>query len=320
MRYSIVITCYNQREFIEDAVESALSQRSSIREVIVVDDGSKDGSMDILKRYEKSIRLLGLPENRGAIEARNRGAALACGEYIVFLDGDDLFVPWALDVYEKLVEERRPALIASNVRYFGGPVPAFGPDDMPERLEFVEYETLMAKDRPHGWYTCGLVISRQAFQDAGGWTPGIFYLDDLDMAAKLGYCGKSILIYSPFTALYRMHAGNTVHFVPPFLRSARLIIDRERAGLYPGGHRKRFERYAFHGGMVFFWTRRALKQGLYRGAIDLAVCGWPMLLANALRKSIIALKGRRRMEVSQLSRQRPVSYHSSVRDERTLTP
>lgn len=300
MRFSIVITCYNQREFIEDAVESALLQRSSIREVIVVDDGSKDGSTDILGRYQNSIRLLGLGANRGAIEARNRGAGLAGGEYIIFLDGDDLFVPWALDVYEQLVTQRRPAVIVSGVRYFEGPVPAFGPGDRPEKLEFVEYETLMAKDRPHGWYTCALVISRQAFQDAGGWTPGIFHLDDLDMAAKLGYCGKSILVYSPFTALYRMHAGNTVHFVPPFLRSARLIVDRERAGLYPGGRRKKFERYAFHGGMVFFWTRRALKEGLYRGALELAVQGWPMTLAAVLSKSIIAIKGRRRMEVIRM--------------------
>ncbi len=303
--YSIVITCYNQREFIADAVESALSQKSSIREVIVVDDGSKDGSTDILKRYENSVRLLELPANRGAIEARNRGAALASGEYLVFLDGDDLFVPWSLDVYEQLVTMRRPAVIVSGVRYFHGPVPVFGPGDRPGRLEFVEYESLMAKDRPHGWYTCALVISRRVFQDVGGWTPGLFHLDDLDMAAKLGYCGKSIVVYSPFTALYRMHAGNTVHFVPPFLRSARLIIDREHAGLYPGGRGKQMERYAFHGGMVFHWTRRGFEAGLYRGALKLAVCGCPMLLAAVLRKWIIAVKGRRRMEVGQLGREIP---------------
>ena len=298
--YSIVITCYNQREFIADAVESALSQKSSLREVIVVDDGSRDGSTDILKRYGNLVRLLELPANRGAIEARNRGAALASGKYLVFLDGDDLFVPWALDVYERLVTMRRPAVIVSGVRYFHGPVPVFGPGDTPGLLEFVEYESLMAKDRSHGWYTCALVFSRQAFQDVGGWTQGLFHLDDLDMVAKLGYCGKSIFVYSPFTALYRMHGGNAVHFVPPFLRSARLILDREHAGLYPGGREKQLERYAFHGGMVFYWTRRALEEGLYRGALQLVARGWPMMLAAVLRKWIIAIKGRRRMEVGQL--------------------
>ncbi|MGC8490554.1 MAG: glycosyltransferase family 2 protein [Syntrophobacteraceae bacterium] len=301
IRFSIVITSYNQRDFIRDAVESALSQRSSLREVIVVDDGSKDGSIEILKRYGNSIRLLELAENRGAIEARNRGAALAAGDYIIFLDGDDLFAPWALDVYNPLIMRGRPAVIVSGVRRFEGPVPTFGSDDIPGRLEFVEYETLMAKDRPHGWFTCSLVISRRAFEDVGGWTPGIFHLDDLDLVAKLGYSGKTLLVYSPFTGLYRMHVGNSVRFVPPFLRSACLIIDRERAGFYPGGRGKQFERYAFHGGMVFFWMRRALEAGLYRGALNLAMRGWPMLLAAVLRKWIIAIKGRRRMEASRLS-------------------
>ncbi|MGC9195924.1 MAG: glycosyltransferase family 2 protein [Syntrophobacteraceae bacterium] len=303
MRYSIVITCYNQRQFIAEAVESALSQKDSIREVIVVDDGSRDGSTDILKLYKSSIQLLGLPTNRGAIEARNRGAALARGDYLIFLDGDDLFLPWTLDVYEQLVSRRRPSLIVSGVRYFAGPVPVFGTADVPERLEFVEYEALMNKDRPHGWFTNAIVISRQAFANAGGWTPGIFHLDDVDMVSKLGYCGKSILVYSPYTALYRMHAGNTINFVPPFLHSARLIIERERAGLYPGGQKKKLERYAFHGGMVFFWTRKGLEAGLYAGALRLAACGWPMILAAVLRKSIVAVKGRRRVEVSKLSRE-----------------
>ena len=302
IRYSIVITCFNQREFIRDAVESALSQEASIREVIVVDDASKDGSAEILKRYEDSIRLLGLCSNRGAIEARNRGASLARGEYLIFLDGDDLFLPWTLDVYEQLVELRRPAVIVSTVRHFEGPVPALGAFEKPDRLEFVEYDALMAKDRPHGWYTNAMVISRRAFEEVGGWTPGIFQLDDLDMVSKLGYCGKCILIFSPCTALYRKHAGNTSHFVPPFLRSARLIIDRERAGLYPGGPEKRLERYAFHGGMVFFWTVKGLNAGLYRSALKLAARGWPMIMVAVLRKSIVVIHGRRRVEVGRLDR------------------
>lgn len=312
MRYSIVITCYNQRKFIVGAVKSALSQKNSIREVIVVDDGSGDGSTEILKPYENSIQLLGLPKNRGAIEARNRGAALARGEYLIFLDGDDLFVPWTLDVYDQLVARRRPSVIISAVRHFTGPVPVFGPADMPERLEFVEYEALMTKDRSHGWYTNAIVISRKAFLDVGGWTPGIFHLDDVDMVSKLGYCGKCILVYSPYTALYRMHAENTVNFVPPFLRSARLIIGRERAGLYPGGRKKKLERYAFHGGMVFFWTRKGLEAGLYAGALRLAACGWPMVMAAVLRKSLVAVKGRRRVEVSELSREGASEYTPRV--------
>lgn len=172
VRYSIVITCCNQREFIKDAVESVLSQNHSSKEVIVVDDGSQDGSLEILKRYENSIDLLALPNNCGAIEARNRGAAVAKGEYLIFLDGDDLFTPWALGVYEQLITERRPTTIVSGARAFQGPVPAFRQDSVPEKVEFVEYESLMARDRQTGWFTGAFVIYRRAFHDVGGWSRG----------------------------------------------------------------------------------------------------------------------------------------------------
>ena len=69
--------------------------------VIVVDDASVDGSQGILKQYGNAIRLLCLEKNAGACAARNQGAALASGEYLVFLDGDDAFLPWALEVYRK---------------------------------------------------------------------------------------------------------------------------------------------------------------------------------------------------------------------------
>ena len=86
IRFSIVITCYNQRHFIQDAVGSALLQRNPSKEIIVVDDGSSDGSVEILQQYGESIQLLKLASNRGALEARNQGAACAKGEYLAFLD------------------------------------------------------------------------------------------------------------------------------------------------------------------------------------------------------------------------------------------
>ncbi|MDR3715681.1 MAG: glycosyltransferase family 2 protein, partial [Puia sp.] len=74
--FTIVITCYNQRDFIRDAVESALVQPLCSREIIVVDDGSCDGSSELLNQYEESIQLIKLSGNEGAIRARNLGASL----------------------------------------------------------------------------------------------------------------------------------------------------------------------------------------------------------------------------------------------------
>jgi glycosyltransferase involved in cell wall biosynthesis len=299
VRFSIVITCHNQRQFITDAIESVLSQGHPSKEVIVVDDGSQDGSLEVIKRYGASVELISLPTSCGAIEARNRGAAAARGEYLIFLDGDDLFAPWALDVHEQAIAEWHPATIVSRARWFNGPVPALQPTDAPTKLEFVEYESLMARDRSSGWYTGGFVMLRRAFQGVGGWSPGIFHLDLMDLAAKLRSSGNSVLVCSPYTMLYRIHDANSVHDVAQFLLAAHRLMEKERTGQYPGG-RGRLERSAWYAGMVVCWSRRGMRAGLYRDALQLVASGWPKILAALIRGSICRLRGRRPVQIRAL--------------------
>src|ERR1035437_2593989 len=95
-QFSLVITFYNQRDFIRAAVESALSQNPNLsKEIIVVDDGSTDGSREVLEEYRDAVQLHLLPSNHGPLGARNHGAAQASGQYLVFLDGDDVLMPRA---------------------------------------------------------------------------------------------------------------------------------------------------------------------------------------------------------------------------------
>src|SRR3979409_348473 len=98
-RFSVIITSHNQSAFIREAVDSALAQTNQNREIIVVDDASKDDSPAVLKQYGDKILLAALQINQGTATARNLGATMASGEYCVFLDGDDTMLPWALDVY-----------------------------------------------------------------------------------------------------------------------------------------------------------------------------------------------------------------------------
>lgn len=300
LRYSIIITCYNQQFFITEAVESALSQNCSSKEVIVVDDGSQDGSLDTLRQYAASIKLLSLSTNHGANNARNRGAAIAKGEYLLFLDGDDVLPPWAFDVYELLIAERHPTTVVSLARWFEGPVPALGLDDVPKRVDFVEYDSLLTKDRTSGLYNGAYVIDRRAFHDCGGFTPGVSSFDDHDLFLKLGFSCKAIVVLFPYTFLYRVHAGGISRSVPRFLSGTYVIIERERAGRYPGGLRRRFERYAYHGGMIYLCMTRGLRAGCYREVIKLVSSGWLMIVAAIIRRAIVRLRGRRPLETCEL--------------------
>lgn len=280
IRFSIIITCHNQREFIRAAVDSALSQPHLLKEVIVVDDGSIDGSVELLEQFADSIRLIKLSSNRGAIEARNEGARQAKGQYLVFLDGDDVLRRWALSVYECLIVERNPKIIAAKSLWFGAEVPVHQDKQVPQKIEFIQYDSFLSKDRPYGMSASTWIMERRAFEEVGGWTAGIFHLDSVDLIMKLREVGPVILVCSPSTVFYRVHTANSIHSVPPFIDMLHRLIRKEGAGEYPGGPRYRFQRRAFLGGLVFFWVKRGLRAGLYKKACKLLTSGAPLVAAG----------------------------------------
>jgi glycosyltransferase involved in cell wall biosynthesis len=93
---SVIIPCYNGQRFLAETLESVFAQTYPHTEVIVVDDGSTDGSVELIEAYGDRVRAeFGF--NRGGSAARNRGTALARGEFIQYLDADDLLMPDALE-------------------------------------------------------------------------------------------------------------------------------------------------------------------------------------------------------------------------------
>ncbi len=89
---SIVIPCHNAERWVADAIESALAQTYSPTEVLVVDDGSTDGSIDVIRSFGARVKLF-FQNHRGASNARNKGIEEASGEFIHFLDADDILFP-----------------------------------------------------------------------------------------------------------------------------------------------------------------------------------------------------------------------------------
>jgi glycosyltransferase involved in cell wall biosynthesis len=94
---SVVIPVYNNQPYVAAAVRSVLAQTHPPSEVIVVDDGSTDGTAEALEPYRNSVKYV-YQENRGEPAARNRGIREAASEYIAFLDGDDLWLPNKLEL------------------------------------------------------------------------------------------------------------------------------------------------------------------------------------------------------------------------------
>ena len=106
---SVVIPCYNAENDIGEAIQSALDQTYPNVEVIVIDDGSTDGSLEVIRSFDERIRWETGP-NRGAPAARNRGVELARGEIVQFLDADDLLHPDKLERQVEAALLNRPVL------------------------------------------------------------------------------------------------------------------------------------------------------------------------------------------------------------------
>lgn len=107
---SVIMPCYNASAYISKAIESVLAQTYPDWELQIVDDGSKDGSPEIAKAYEKKdlrIHLIEQP-NSGACVARNRGLQLAKGEYVKYFDADDILDPNCLEEQVKQIERLLP--------------------------------------------------------------------------------------------------------------------------------------------------------------------------------------------------------------------
>lgn len=126
---SIITPVYNAADVIAQTIESALVQTWTDREMIIIDDGSTDGSGEIVKGFGGMVRYHRI-ENSGVASARNRGIALAAGRYIALLDHDDLWAPTKLE-QQVAVMERRPevGLVITDVAHLdhaGNPMGIIG--------------------------------------------------------------------------------------------------------------------------------------------------------------------------------------------------
>ena len=126
VKVSVILPVYNASDYLHQCMDSIVGQTLKDIEIICVDDGSTDNSLDILKEYEQKDKRVKViqQKNAGAGAARNNGLSIATGEYLSFLDSDDFFEPDMLEkAYEKAKEENFLGTDDSSlVEKYGGKV------------------------------------------------------------------------------------------------------------------------------------------------------------------------------------------------------
>jgi hypothetical protein len=278
---SVIIPAFNRAALIPRTLRSVLDQPDQHIEIIVVDDGSADGTPEIVRQFGGRATLLQQP-NRGPGAARNLGLRAATGDYAAFLDSDDFWFPWTARTYQNAIERAcQPAFVAGKPLVFrddANPTPATA--DSPTWNIFDDY---YASGDEWRWYSASsFVMRRDLLLAAGGFTDEWVNGEDADAAMRMGISGRFVQITSPYTFAYRQHAGSAMSNLDRSLAGIQRLVDQEENGRFPGGPERALDRRR----IISTFTRPLcidlLRRGERKSAWDLykRTVGWHLKLGR----------------------------------------
>jgi glycosyltransferase involved in cell wall biosynthesis len=228
-RVSVVIPCFNAEATIGEAVDSALGQTWRDIEIIVIDDGSKDGSADILRGFGGRIRAEFGP-NRGASAARNRGTALAAGAYVQYLDADDLLTPDAIARRVEALEAAGADVAYGDWQRFESGADGsrvFG-EIVARRIEDIDPDPEIACARSFWVPPAALLYTRRIVDAVGSWNERLPVIQDARFLFDAARRGARFAHVPGASALYRdagtsLSRGNLPGFMLDVYRNATEI-------------------------------------------------------------------------------------------------
>lgn len=240
--FSVIIPTFNRAPLLADTLASVFAQRFSDYEVIVADDGSTDGTTELLASYGDRVKVV-RQSNGGPGAARNLAAGAAAGRYLAFLDSDDLWFPWTLDVYASIVigDRQEPVFVAGKPAVFSEKLELESYREDPVALaSFPDY---FASGDEWRWFSASsFVIRADAFRSVNGFAQVWINGEDADLAMRLGTAGPFVQITAPVTFGYREHAASLVSQTRRTLDGVRHALRMEQDDRYPGGRARARER------------------------------------------------------------------------------
>lgn len=203
---SVVIPNYNYAKYIAATVDSVLSQTYRKIEVIVVDDESKDNSLEVLGAFGDRIQVIA-QKNGGVSRARNNGAAASLGDFLAFLDADDIWLPTKIErQMERMREDESVGLVHCSMTYID-------PDDnvLGEITEGTEGNVGDKMLRFDGGGVIGAgstsLIRKEVFDEVGGFDVRMSTAADWDISYRIAAKHTVAVVLEPLV-LYRQHNTN----------------------------------------------------------------------------------------------------------------
>ncbi|MGB9624127.1 MAG: glycosyltransferase [Phycisphaerae bacterium] len=227
---SVVIPAYNAAPYIADAIDSVLAQTHPAHEIIVVDDGSTDDTVGVVRRYGDRVILLQQP-NRGPAAARNAGIRRATGEFIAFLDADDIWTDRNLELQVRILSEH-PGYVLSYgyVRRFVGSVPPELRNATPHDGSRPQGDVSTALVHDTIWATCAALIRRSVLVRTGGFDEELRVGEDYDLWLRIAGQGP-VACVPHYVGAIRLHPESVTRSqafrtTPPEVCVIRRHLDR----------------------------------------------------------------------------------------------
>lgn len=220
---SIVIPCYNQGQFLGQAIASVADSAYRPVEVIVVDDGSTDGTAAVARAFPEVTYIQ--QANAGPAAARNRGFLASRGDFIVYLDADDRLAPRGLDVGASALQARPDCEFVSGRCLMMSADGVLLPTPSYPRIERDHYRALLRRN--YIWMPAMAMFRRRAIEWAGGFNPYVNAAADYELYLKVART-HPVHDHGQVVAYYRRHEENMSGNAARMLRQTLRVLEMER--------------------------------------------------------------------------------------------
>lgn len=252
---SVIVPVYNRAHLVAETIESILLQTYQPVEIILINDGSSDGSLAVLREYEsrypKWIRVVDQP-NQGQTVARNNGIKVAQGQFIAFLDSDDL---WVKDKLERQIPRFEPGvgLVYSGTEIIdeAGQTVRFEPAD--ETMSGYIYPQLLIKNRMTGGT---VVVTADSLSRVGFFSTDFQAAENWDLWLRICKVYSTRVVSDPLVK-YRIHCNNMSGDGQLMLRAKLQIIEKHcdvhsKDGVVARYSRRAYADYHYREGLNYF--------------------------------------------------------------------
>lgn len=250
MSVCAVIPAFNAEAYIGPAIDSVLSQSVPVSEIIVVDDGSKDGTCAVVEKYGSRVRLL-RQKNQGPSAARNLGVNESATDFVAFLDADDMWHPEKIERQLEMLTGSPGAVLCYTGLLNFSDVEGWERPTKPLPLAELRKELRLRNPRI---VPSSVLVPREAFLKTGGFDKALKGSEDWDFAIAMLELGKFCVVEDPLT-LYRSNSAGLSADPEWMFQETQKMLDRRLL-------------HGLNAPARWVWRRRILSFHAYTAALN----------------------------------------------------